>query len=91
MFSHSRLFSRTALQVKCLFGYRPFRIIVHFISVGRWSDSANISGFPWWIFFGFFANERQHFETNKNEKIKKMKRKIKKNEKEKQELPEFRI
>ena len=46
--------------------------IVHFISVGSWSDSANISsGCPWWIFFGFFANERQHFETNRNEKKSK--------------------
>ena len=31
---------------------------VHFISVGSWSDSANISRFLWWIFFGFFANKR---------------------------------
>ena len=54
-------------------------IKVYFISVGSWSNNANISGFPWWIFFGFFTNERQHFETYKNEKkIKKMKRKIKK-------------
>ena len=56
-----------------------FVIKVYFISVFSWSDCANISGFPWWIFFGFFANERQNFE-------KKIKRKIKKNEEEKQGL-----
>ena len=49
---------------------------VYFISVGSWSNNANISGFPWWIFFGFFANERQHFETNKiRKKFKKVKQK----------------
>ena len=34
---------------------------VHFISVGSWNDSANISGFSYRFYFGFFATESQNF------------------------------
>ena len=34
---------------------------VHFISVGSWNDSANISGLPYRFYFGFFGMESQNF------------------------------
>ena len=36
-------------------------IKVYFISVDSWNDSANISGFPYRFYFGFFGMESQNF------------------------------
>ena len=61
-------------------------IKVHFISVGSWNDSANISEFPYRFYFGFFWNGKsnlcrllfcKNMLNKRKENRRKMKRKMK--------------
>ena len=62
---------------------------VHFISVDSWNDSANISGFPYRFYFGFFGMKSQNFTAYYSARICLIKkRKLEKNEEENEDEEE---